>query len=51
MPRSKGLGHTRKEALTVKKIFSDDVLALSIGIFGCSLAVGLAFVYAMDKFI
>lgn len=35
----------------MKKIFSDDVFALSIGIFGCSLAVGLAFVYAMDKFI
>ncbi|GEM_PF-5553699 len=35
----------------MKKIFKDSVLAASTGIFACSLAVGLALVYAMDKFI
>jgi len=35
----------------MKKIFRDDVLAASIGIFGCSLAIGLASLYAFDKFI
>ena len=35
----------------MKKIFSDSVLAVSMGLFACSLAVGLALVYAMDKFI
>ena len=35
----------------MKKIFGDSVFALSTGIFACSLAVGLALVYAMDKFI
>ena len=35
----------------MKKIFNDDVIVLSAGLFACSLAVGLAFVYAMDKFI
>ena len=34
-----------------KNIFGDSVLAVSTGIFACSLAIGLALVYAMDKFI
>ncbi len=34
----------------MKKIFSDGVLAVSAGLFACSLAIGLALVYAMDKF-
>ena len=38
-------------APTMKKIFSNSALVVSIGIFACSLAVGLALVYAMDKFI
>lgn len=35
----------------MKKIFSDSVLTVSAGIFACSLAVGLALVYAFDKMI
>ena len=35
----------------MKKNFKDGVLAVSTGIFACSLAVGLAFVYAIDKLI
>ena len=35
----------------MKKIFGDGVIALSVSLFSCSLAVGLALVYAMDKFI
>ena len=35
----------------MKKNFSNGVLLVSTGIFSCSLAVGLALVYAMDKFI
>ena len=35
----------------MKKIFSDGVLAVSTGIFACSLAIGLALVYAFDKMI
>ena len=35
----------------MKKNFKDSVLAVSTGIFACSLAVGLAFIYAFDKFI
>ena len=35
----------------MKKILSDDVLAVSVGLFACALAVGLAFVYAVDKLI
>lgn len=35
----------------MKKIFSNSALVVSTGIFACSLAVGLALVYAMDKFI
>ena len=34
----------------MKKIFGDSVLAVSTGLFACSLAVGLALVYALDKF-
>jgi len=34
----------------MKKIFSDGVLAVSAGLFACSVAIGLALVYAMDKF-
>ena len=52
LPRSKGMDNKlRQEALTMKKIFGDGVLAVSTALFACSLAVGLAFVYAMDKFI
>ena len=40
-----------KEAHIMKKNFKDSVLAVSTGIFACSLAVGLAVVYALDKFI
>ena len=35
----------------MKKNFKDGVLAVSTGIFTCSLAVGLALLYAFDKFI
>ena len=35
----------------MKKIFSDSVLTVIAGLFACSLAIGLALVYAMDKFI
>ena len=35
----------------MKKNFLGGVLAVSTGIFACSLAVGLALVYAFDKFI
>jgi len=35
----------------MKKNFKDSVLAVSTSIFACSLAVGLALVYAFDKFI
>ena len=35
----------------MKKTFKDSVLAVSTGIFACSLAVGLAFIYAIYKFI
>ena len=35
----------------MKTIFKDSVLAVSTGIFACSLAVGLALVYTFDKFI
>ena len=35
----------------MKKNYKDGVLAVSTGIFACSLAVGLALVYALDKFI
>ena len=33
------------------KTFKDGVLAASVGLFTCSLAIGLALVYAFDKFI
>ena len=33
----------------MKKIFKDDVLAVCIGLFACSLAIGLAYVYTMHK--
>lgn len=35
----------------MKAFFDDSVFAISAGLFACSLAVGLALVYAMDKFI
>ncbi len=35
----------------MKKFFDDGVLVMSVGIFACALAVGLAIVYAFDKFI
>ena len=35
----------------MKKTFKYGVLVVSTGIFACSLAVGLAFVYAFDKLI
>ena len=35
----------------MKKIFSDGVIAVSAALFTSSLAVGLACVYAFDKFI
>ena len=35
----------------MNKTFSDSVLTVSTGIFACSLAVGLALVYAFDKLI
>ena len=35
----------------MKKNFKDGVLAVSTGIFACSLAIGLALIYAFDKFI
>ena len=48
----KGLNDDRRqEATTMKAFFDDSVFAISAGLFACSLAVGLALVYAMDKFI
>ena len=35
----------------MKKNFRDSALVVSAGIFACSLAVGLALVYVMDKLI
>ena len=35
----------------MKKFFSDSVLTVSTGIFSCTLAVGLALIYAFDKLI
>ena len=48
----KGLNEDQgQEATTMKEFFDDSVFAISAGLFACSLAVGLALVYAMDKFI
>lgn len=50
-PRSKGLETFDRRRLNMKKFFDDGVLVMSVGIFACALAVGLAIVYAFDKFI
>ena len=46
-----GIGRLRQEALSMKTVFSDGVIVMSLGILACSLAVGLALVYAFDKMI
>ena len=40
-----------QEKIIMKKIFSDYVPAVGTAIFACSLAVGMAVIYAMDKFV
>ena len=46
-----GIEQFRQEALSMKTVFSDGVIVMSLGILACSLAVGLALVYAFDKMI
>ena len=35
----------------MKKFFKDDVLVASAALLACSVAIGLAYVYAIDKLI
>jgi hypothetical protein len=35
----------------MKKIFGEDAIAIFVALSACSLIIGLAYVYAMDKFI
>ncbi len=35
----------------MKKFLKDGAFAIGAGVFACALAAGMAFVYAMDKFI
>ena len=50
LSRSRTLNHFGKEATFVKKIFHDSVIAMSMGLFACSMTIGLALVYFVGRF-